>query len=80
MTEIMSSIFFALSLMALMVATTSLTTSPPLTATPEAVSASWMFDPRYKRAIHVDMRYLRWLLAKVYPAPNLLKEMNLPAE
>ncbi|RNF81840.1 S46 family peptidase [Montanilutibacter psychrotolerans] len=46
----------------------------------EAVSASWMFDPRYKRAIHVDMRYLRWLLAKVYPAPALLQEMNLPAE
>jgi hypothetical protein len=46
----------------------------------EAVSASWMYDPRYKRAIHVDMRYLRWLLAKVYPAPHLLKEMNLPAE
>ncbi|MBP8081464.1 MAG: S46 family peptidase, partial [Arenimonas sp.] len=46
----------------------------------EAVSASWMFDPRFKRAIHVDMRYLRWLLAKVYPAPHLLKEMNLPAE
>ncbi len=46
----------------------------------EAVSASWMFDPRYKRAIHVDMRYLRWLLAKVYPAPQLLQEMNLPAE
>ncbi|QNP39959.1 S46 family peptidase [Lysobacter solisilvae (ex Woo and Kim 2020)] len=46
----------------------------------EAVSASWMFDPRYKRAIHVDMRYLRWLLAKVYPAPHLLREMQLPAE
>ena len=46
----------------------------------EAVSASWMFDPRYKRAIHVDMRYVRWLLAKVYPAPRLLAEMNLPAE
>ena len=46
----------------------------------EAVSASWMFDPRYKRAIHVDMRYLRWILSKVYPAPWLLKEMNLPAE
>lgn len=45
----------------------------------EAVSASWMYDPRYKRAIHVDVRYLRWLLAKVYPAPHLLKEMNLPA-
>ena len=46
----------------------------------EAVSASWMYDPRYKRAIHVDMRYVRWLLAKVYPAPQLLREMNLPAE
>jgi hypothetical protein len=46
----------------------------------EAVSASWMFDPRYKRAIHVDMRYLRWLLAKVYPAPELLLEMALPVE
>lgn len=46
----------------------------------EAVSASWYYDPRYKRAIHVDMRYLRWLLAKVYPAPALLREMNLPAE
>ena len=46
----------------------------------EAVSASWMFDPRYKRAIHVDARYLRWLMAKVYPAPHLLAEMNLPAE
>ena len=46
----------------------------------EAVSASWMFDPRYKRAIHVDMRYMRWLMAKVYPAPHLLREMGLPAE
>ena len=46
----------------------------------EAVSASWMFDPRYKRAIHVDMRYMRWLMAKVYPAPHLLQEMALPAE
>ncbi len=45
----------------------------------EAVSASWMFDPRYKRAIHVDLRYMRWLMAQVYPAPHLLREMNLPA-
>src|SRR5690606_26198809 len=34
----------------------------------EAVSASWMYDPRYKRAIHVDVRYLRWLMGSVYPA------------
>ncbi|SEM43530.1 Peptidase S46 [Pseudoxanthomonas sp. GM95] len=46
----------------------------------EAVSASWWYDPRYKRAIHVDTRYIRWLLAKVYPAPELLKEIGLPAE
>ena len=46
----------------------------------ESVSASWWFDPRYKRAVHVDMRYLRWLLAKVYPAPALLAEMGLPQE
>lgn len=44
----------------------------------EAVSASWMFDPRYKRAIHVDMRYVRWLMDKVYPAHWLLDEMKLP--
>lgn len=43
----------------------------------ESVSASWWYDPRYKRAIHVDMRYLRWLMAKVYPAPQLLAEMGV---
>ncbi len=46
----------------------------------ESVSASWWFDPRYKRAVHVDMRYMRWLMAKVYPAPELLAEMGLPKE
>ncbi|MGS1077408.1 S46 family peptidase [Pseudoxanthomonas beigongshangi] len=46
----------------------------------ESVSASWMFDPRYKRAVHVDLRYMRWLMARVQPAPHLLKEMGLPAE
>lgn len=46
----------------------------------EAVSASWWYDPTMKRAIHVDTRYIRWLLAKVYPAPALLREMQLPAE
>ena len=43
----------------------------------EAVSASWMYDPRYKRAIHVDMRYMRWLMDKVYPSPALLKELGV---
>jgi len=43
----------------------------------EAVSASWWFDPRYKRAVHVDMRYMRWLMETVYPAPQVLREMGL---
>lgn len=43
----------------------------------EAVSASWMYDPRYKRAIHVDMRYMRWLMDKVYPSPALLRELGV---
>ena len=46
----------------------------------EAVSASWKFDPRYKRAIHVDARYMRWIMARVYPAPRLLAEMGLPLD
>lgn len=46
----------------------------------EAVSASWMYDPRYKRAIHVDLRYMRWLMDKVYPAPWLLKELGQPGQ
>jgi hypothetical protein len=45
----------------------------------ESVSASWWFDPRYKRAVHVDMRYMRWLMDKVYPAHDLLAEMGVPA-
>ncbi|MGY0503707.1 S46 family peptidase [Luteimonas sp. e5] len=44
----------------------------------ESVSASWMFDSRYKRAVHVDARYMRWLMDKVYPAHWLLQEMGLP--
>lgn len=44
----------------------------------ESVSASWWFDPRYKRAVHVDMRYMRWLMDKVYPAHDLLAEMGVP--
>ena len=43
----------------------------------ESVSASWMFDARYKRAVHVDARYMRWLMDKVYPAHWLLDEMQL---
>jgi len=46
----------------------------------EAVSASWMYDARYKRAIHVDMRYMRWLMDRVYPSPMLLRELMGPTK
>ena len=46
----------------------------------ESVSASWKFDPRTKRAIHVDLRYMRWLMDKVYPAHDLLRELGVPAQ
>ena len=36
------------------------------------------FDP--EQNIRGGLSYLRWLLAKVYPAPQLLEEMRLPAE
>jgi hypothetical protein len=38
-----------------------------------------MFDPRYERAIHVDMRYMHWLMDEVYPAPLLPKERGVRA-
>nr|WP_295382107.1 S46 family peptidase [Pseudoxanthomonas sp.] len=45
----------------------------------ESVSSNWVFDPKMTRMIAVDGRYLRWIMQEVYPAPQLLKEMNVPA-
>lgn len=45
----------------------------------ESVSSNWVFDPKMTRMIAVDGRYLRWIMQEVYPAPQLLKEMNIPA-
>ena len=43
----------------------------------ESVSSNWVFDPKTTRMIAVDGRYLRWIMQEVYPAPQLLKEMNV---
>ncbi len=45
----------------------------------ESVSSNWVFDPKMTRMIAVDGRYVRWIMQEVYPAPQLLKEMNVPA-
>ena len=44
----------------------------------ESVSSNWVFDPKITRMISVDHRYMQWVMEKVYPAPELLKEINPP--
>ncbi|MEO8000699.1 MAG: S46 family peptidase [Arenimonas sp.] len=43
----------------------------------ESVAANWLFDPALKRSIHVDIRYILWMMEQVEPAPRLLKEMSV---
>lgn len=46
----------------------------------EAVSSSWVFDPAVTRMISVDQRYMRWIMQEVFPAPQLLQELGVPAK
>lgn len=46
----------------------------------ESVSSNWVFDPKMTRMISVDQRYMRWIMQEVYPAPQLLAELGLPAK
>ena len=43
----------------------------------ESVSSNWVFDNTMTRMIAVDSRYMQWIMQEVYPAPALLKELNL---
>ena len=43
----------------------------------ESVSSNWVFDPAMTRMIAVDQRYMRWIMQEVYPAPQLLREMDV---
>lgn len=45
----------------------------------EGVISDWLFLPEATRSIHVDVRYILWLMQEVYPAPRLIKEMKLTA-
>ena len=45
----------------------------------ESVAGNWLFDPALKRTIHVDVRYMLWLMENVEKAPRLLKEMGVAA-
>jgi V8-like Glu-specific endopeptidase len=46
----------------------------------ESVSSNWVFDPEMTRMIAVDHRYMQWIMESVYPAPNLLKELEAARE
>lgn len=42
----------------------------------DGVISDWMFNPAINRTIHVDHRYMLWVMDKVDGADNLLKEMG----
>jgi hypothetical protein len=42
----------------------------------ESMASDWLFQPSITRTIHVDIRYVEWLLDAVYPGQSLLKEMG----
>lgn len=46
-------------------------------STYESISKDWYFNADITRAIHVDIRYILWLMAEVDGADNLLKEMQI---
>jgi hypothetical protein len=41
----------------------------------ESMSADWIFDPELTRSIHVDVRYLLWMLESVDQGTHLLDEL-----
>jgi hypothetical protein len=42
----------------------------------EAMASDWLFQPSITRTIHVDLRYVLWMLDVVYPGQHLIKEMG----
>ncbi len=43
----------------------------------ESVNSDWLFDPKTTRTIHVDTRYMLWVMDKVDGAQNLIDEMDI---
>ncbi len=46
-------------------------------STYESVTKDWYFDRDITRAIHLDIRYMLWVMKEVDHADNLLKEMTI---
>ncbi|MEE9329282.1 MAG: S46 family peptidase [Parvularculaceae bacterium] len=43
----------------------------------ESVNSDWDFDPRTTRTIHLDTRYMLWVMEKVDGATHLIDEMDI---
>ena len=41
------------------------------------MNSDWHFDPRTTRSIHVDTRYMLWVMDYVSGADYLIDEMNV---
>ncbi|WP_426102794.1 S46 family peptidase [Massilia sp. TSP1-1-2] len=46
-------------------------------STYESITKDWYFDSGITRAIHVDIRYMLWVMKEIDHADNLLKEMTI---
>ncbi|MET0267022.1 MAG: S46 family peptidase [Duganella sp.] len=46
-------------------------------STYESITKDWYFDSDITRAIHVDIRYMLWVMKEVDHADNLLREMTI---
>lgn len=46
-------------------------------STYESITKDWYFNPAITRAVHLDIRYVLWLMQDVDHADNLLQEMTL---
>ncbi|MEM7688126.1 MAG: S46 family peptidase [Pseudomonadota bacterium] len=46
----------------------------------ESINSDWDFDPRTTRSIHVDSRYMLWVMDKVDGAEALIDEMDVVTE
>ena len=46
-------------------------------STYEAITKDWFFNPTITRAVHVDIRYILWMMDQVDHADNLIKELDL---
>ncbi|MDY7536984.1 S46 family peptidase [Undibacterium sp. RTI2.1] len=46
-------------------------------STYESITKDWYFDSAITRAIHVDIRYMLWVMKEIDHADNLLQEMTI---